>query len=185
MNSTISKACKHTLIAALSRILAAEFVQLNTPEAAALLWHLRHGSRTQCCGVQSHVPLRYFVLDNPRSLSLLGTPSYIRWKLFHSPISTISLYAQAGNYDEAQVRQGRKRLIASCEHLGNRLVGSKIIQVAGKPLECSELYIDHFGVFGSHNTVFGMGNGLSVLFEGSPALLNEFYSMAQGAHATQ
>jgi hypothetical protein len=181
MKFKVSRLCKYTLIALLPLLLVAELVQFNTPEAVALLWHLRHGFKAQCCGVRIHVPLRYRVVDEPRSLSLFGTPGYIRWKLFQSPTSIISLF---GNYDQTQARRGKERLIASYERAGNRFVGSKTIQVAGKPLECSELYVDHFGVSGPKDTVFCAGNGLIVHFEGSPLLLNEFYSIVQGAQAT-
>ena len=180
----ISKLGKYTLIVSLTLLLAAELVDSNLPETAALWWHLGHGFKAQCCGVQLRVPLRYWVIDDPRSLLLFGGIGYIRWKLFRSAISGIHLYAQDGNQDQARTRKATEILIASYELSGNKLVGSKTIQVGGVSLECTELYIDHFDVFGSQNTVFCFGNGLSISFEGSPALLNEFYSIVQGAEAT-
>jgi hypothetical protein len=185
MKFKVSKTRKYALVASFSLVLLAELADLNLPETMALSWHLRHGFKAQCCGVQFDVPLRYSVLEEPRSLSLFGGVGHVRFKLFHSPISTISVDAQDDDYDQSHTNEGRKRLIAAYERAGNRLVGSKTIQVAGKPFECSELYIDHSDVFGPQNTVFCSGKGTLILFSGSPALLNEFYSILQGAKATR
>ena len=181
----VSRLGKYLLIAALLPLVGAKFADLNLPESVALWWHLRHGFKAQCCGVQIRVPLRYSVIEEPRSLSLFGGVGYARYKLFHSPTSSINVDAQDGDYDQSHTNEGRDRIIAAYERAGNRLLGSKTIQVAGKHFECSELYIDHFDVFGPQNTVFCSGKGMLILFAGSPALLNEFYSIVQGAKATR
>ncbi len=185
MNFRVSRSCKYTLIALLLLLLTIRLADLDFPETVALSWHLRHGFKAQCCGVQFDVPLRYSVLEEPRSLSLFGGVGYARSKLFHSPISTISVDAQGGDYDQSHTNEGRERLIAAYERDGNKLVGSKTIQVAGKPFDCSELHSAHSDVFGPQNTVFCSGKGTLILFSGSPALLNEFYSILQGAKATR
>jgi hypothetical protein len=185
----VSTRCKYAIVVLLALLLLVELVDRNLPETMAFWWHLRHGFKVQCCGIQVRVPLMYFAdvypPEYPRSVSLVSMPGYLRWRWFHSPHATISLFEAKSHYNAEQLQQGKELIITSWSRGGYRLVQTRQIEVAGQPLECSELFTEHLDVLGANYVVWCMGNGPSVSFEGSPALLNDFYSIVEGARSIQ
>lgn len=183
-NFKLSRGCKYAIVALLPVFLLAELVDRDLPETMALWWHLTHGFRARCCGVEVRVPLGYSGEESPNSLDLMNLPGYFRWRLARSPGAMVLLSeSPSGPRDEAQVQRAKERYVAACRRQGYVLVRTHTTQVAGKPLECWELYTDHFDVVGPQYEVMciGRGNNLNALFNGSPTLLTEFYSILETA----
>lgn len=184
----ISKRCRCTIVVSLALFLLVELVDRDLPETDALWWHLRHGFKARCCGIEVRVPLMYSVevypSEYPRSVTLVNTPGYFRWRWFHSPHGIISLSETMGHYNSEQLRQGRDLIVTLWGRSGYRLVRTRQIRVAGQPLECSELFKEHLDIFGPEYQVWCLGDGPRVSFEGSPALLDHFYSIVKGTRLT-
>ncbi len=169
------------LSVALLLLLAVEAADRNIGDMAALEWHLTHGFRAGCCGLEISVPLKYSVSEDRRSVALFDAPGFFRGRLFHLPHSMIIIQSSSGRYDQETTRQARERLLDLYGRQGYRLMSTPAIEVAGKTLECSELYAERDLNFGPYYQVWCWGDGPAVSFEGQPTLLAEFYSIVRAA----
>jgi len=188
LNLKISKAGKGVLVTCLICLLAVKLVDVFLPETMAFAWHLRHGFKERCCGVEVHVPMLYMGGENHFSVSLFNTPSYVRARLFHSPHAIMLLFESPRvhtDQDDKNSEIGMARATAMYERSGYRLVQKKIARVADKQLECWEYYTEHFEHFGPQFEVMchGRGNDLAATFTGSPSTLGEFYSTLELAQS--
>lgn len=178
----ISKSSKYWLVGLLVLFLVITFVQFDMGETQALEWHLRHGFKDRCCGVEVRVPLKYTGGDGlPWSLALNTSPGYLRSRLWHAPHGMILIMRNPRPFDAEQVRK-------SADWLSRRyrLIGTKTIHVAGISLNCSEFDVGNLGAFGPEDQVMchSVGQTTSAAFYGSPALLSEFYAILEGATPT-
>ena len=188
MTFKVSTRWKYAMLVLLALLLSVELEGRLLPETTALWWHLRHGFKARCCGVEVRVPLMYSAVvyppEYPRSVTLVNTPGYFRWRFLRSPHAVISLSEATNHYNPEQLRHGRELIVATWGRNGYRRVKTRQIHVVGQTLECTELLREHLGVFGPDYQVWCMGEGPSVSFAGSPALLDDFYSIVEGARST-
>jgi hypothetical protein len=172
---------RYFMIVSFALIVAAEFVQFDSGETAALWWHLKHGVRDRCCGVEVRVPLMYFGGgEDTASITLISVPGYIRSRLLHSPHAIVHIGVNSTLFDEEHIRQATERWTALWTPKGYRLVGTKAIRVTGNSMTCSEL----FDALGPDYNVVCVGKDITAMFSGSPALLSEFYAVLEGASPT-
>jgi hypothetical protein len=185
LNFKISKTCRRILYVSLILVLAAKFVDTFLPETMALAWHVRHGFKARCCGIEIHVPLRYFASEDRDSIMLFSTPGYVRSRLSQPRYAILSLSKSLTAHSEQDVETGMARAAASFAKSGYRLVQRRTVAVAENPLQCWELYTDHSEPLGANFEVFcvGRGNELAANFTGSPSMLGEFYSTLESAQS--
>jgi hypothetical protein len=168
-------------------------VNRNWFDLQALRWHVKHGSKVRCCGIEMDVPLKYSQDDVGWGISLANMPGHFRSFYFHSPFSLISVnprqHAQR-SYTESEKQEGMDRLIALQERYGFKFVTSSAIEVAGTHLQCYEfscpspLGPKYDQILGPQLKVTCLGDEFNVSFLGGSALRDEFYSMVKTARAT-
>lgn len=182
MNLNIFKACK-PLWVVLPILILAVLVKIFLPETLTLAWHVRHGFKARCCGVEIHVPLPYLASGDLNSIMLLDTPGYARSKLTRPHYAIFSLSKSLVVHSNQDVEAGMARAVATFAKSGYRLTQRRTVTVAGNPLQCWELYTEHFELMGPQFEVLcvGEGNDLSANFAASPSMLAELYFTLESA----
>ena len=85
----------------------------------------------------------------------------------------------------SEIEELEKKIALGREKQGFRLVNSRAIEVGHSPMQCRELRAENFRSYGPASIVHCQANDrlLFVEFNGSPALLNEAYSIVGGIQA--
>jgi hypothetical protein len=174
-----SRLYKFGIIPVSCLIIAVGFVLFGY-ESKALLWHVTHGSTYQWQGLIIAVPLMYDVnAGSSRSIQVFTMPGRLRARR-KAPFGIISIiHAQSGT-EGSEIGDLDKQIELGREKQGFRLISSRPIEVAGTRMQCQERLAENFRSYGPASSVRCQAENelLFVEFEGSPALLNEFYSLA-------
>jgi hypothetical protein len=97
----------------------------------------------------------------------------------------IDLYKAASDAERDEVEQLTKRISNYREQQGFRLLDTRALEIAGVRLQCREQYDDNFRGYGSAYVIYchGPGSLLSASYEGSAALVSDFYSIGRTVRA--
>jgi hypothetical protein len=166
-------------------IIAVGFI-LFSNECKALLWHMIHGSTYQWRGLIIRVPMMYDVnAGSSRAIQMVTLPGRLRWRK-RTPFGVISIICAQNEAEGSEIEDLEKQIALGREKQGFRLVNSRPIEVAQQPMQCQERLADDFRSYGPASSVVCQAESklLFVEFEGSAALLNEFYSLASEIRAT-
>ncbi len=177
----ISRSGRWFLTICLIALLAVELIDAFLPETMALAWHVRHGFKVRCCGLEVPVPTRYLGGEDYYSVSLFNNPGYVRSKFFQSPYGMMQLSELPSiqtHQDDKNLEIGMARATAMYESSGYKLVHKRTTRIADNQMECWEFYTEHFDRLGPQFKVMchGRANDLAADFTGSPSMLKEFYS---------
>jgi hypothetical protein len=153
-----------------------------TYEAKALFWHLTHARTLQWRDLEINVPLKYDVNTTAsRTIQIFTIPGRLRsrWK---TPWGAISVIRAKDAAEGSEIVQLDERIATGRQGQGFRLVKTRSLAVAGTPMQCRELLAENFRSYGPASSVYCQADStlLFVQFEGSAALLDEFYSVASG-----
>jgi hypothetical protein len=149
-------------------------------EIRALVWHASHGFTQKWNDLEIRVPLKYEVREtSSRSVQLFVLPGYLRVRL-RAPFGVISLVRAGSDAEGDEIEQIDSRIAASREKQGFRLVNTRPLEIAGTPMQCREQLANDFRSYGPASIVHCQAENkrLFASFEGSAALLNEFYLVA-------
>jgi len=166
-------------------IIVVAFIQFRY-ESKALLWHVTHGSTYQWRGLIIRVPLMYDVnVGSSRTIQVVTMPGRLRAGR-KAPFGIISIIRAQNDAEGSEIEELDKQIASAREKQGFRPTNSQTIEVAGIPMQCQERLAENFRSYGPASSVRCQAENklLFVEFEGSAALLNEFYSLARQIRTT-
>jgi len=151
-------------------------------EIKALFWHVTHGSSQQWSGLEIRVPLKYDVnVISSRSIQIFTLPGWLRARM-KAAWGAISIIHAKDEVEGTEIVQLNESIATAQQEQGFRLVKTRSLVVAGTPMQCREQLAENFRSYGPACIVHCQAESklLFVQFEGSAALLDEFYSVASG-----
>jgi len=155
-------------------------------EVKALFWHARHGFTQKWDDFEIRVPLKYDVnATTSRSIQISVLPGRLRARL-RAPFGVISIFRAKDDAEGTEMANFDDRISSARQGQGFRLVNTRSLDIAGTPMQCREQLATNFRSYGPAYIVqcHAESNRLFASFEGSSALLNEFYSVANGVRNT-
>jgi len=163
----------------------------NRFDLQALRWHLQHGFKTGCCGIEVEVPLKYRRdYYSLWGIYLSNMPGRWRKTYLNAADSMVSIMPSRrppGPDDDLQVEKAKQRFISFGEDRGCKHTADRIIELATRRMECYEFScvslfgFNHQNFPGPRSPVWCFGNGWAATFDGSERLRGEFYSMMKTA----
>lgn len=158
----------------------------NGSDVLALGWHLRHGFKTSCCGMQISVPLTYRPNeDGEWGIFLSDMPGRFRSMYFGSALSMISIVPTRGSetLQQGQLEKGMRQTVSILKPQGCTQGGVNTIQAAGTQVQCydfecpSVLGFDHRNLF-ARSEAECFGDGIRASFAGgNKEQRTEFYAI--------
>lgn len=151
-------------------------------EAKALSWHARHGFTQRWNDFEIHVPLKYDVnAISSRSIQIFALPGRLRAGL-KAPFGVISIFHAKDDADGTEMAGLDDRIASASQGQGFRLVNTRSLDIAGTPMHCREQLSENFRSYGPAYVVHCQAESklLFASFQGSAALLVEFYTVASG-----
>jgi hypothetical protein len=132
-------------------------VYLNRSDLLALQWHLGHGFRTSCCGLQTEVPLKYRPDDNGQwGIYLSNMPGRFRSTYLGSGFSMVSIFPvrRTGTSAQDHLEEGIGRIVSfkgkhGCSQTGVLSIPAAATEFKCYEFECSSIIgIAHQNLFG-------------------------------------
>lgn len=135
-----------------SLIIAVGFV-LFRYESEALFWHLTHGSTYQWQGLIIRVPLMYNVnVGSARAIQVFTLPG--RWRARRrTPFGIISIIHAQNGTEGSEIEELDKQIALGRENQGFRPISSRLIEIAGTPMQCQERLAENFRSYGPASSV--------------------------------
>lgn len=153
------------------------------PEAAALLWHLRHGVHAEGAGVRLRVPLLYEATASPDALVLTTSPGRVRKRQFQAPMALIMLSNKAPNPKDGEPISNSEMLALTLqqhEHLGAKQTAKREFRLGSETISCLQFEGGSY-LAGVDIWCAPASGGPIVSFGGGGELAGEFYGMLQSA----
>jgi hypothetical protein len=158
----------------------------NGSDLLALHWHLKHGFKTSCCGLQIEVPLKYRPDEGGQwGIFLSDMPGRFRSMYFGASLSMISIIPtrRTETLEQGQVEKDIWRHVSFQKDQGCTQGGVNTIQTAGTHVQCYDFECPSILGF-EHRNLFAraeaecFGDGFRASFVGgSKEQRAEFYGV--------